>query len=377
MNLDLTEEQEMLKTAARDFLSKECPKTLVRELESDEKGYSPDLWRKMADLGWMGLILPEEYDGMEMGFMDLVVLLQEMGRNIVPGPFFCTVILGSMPVLFAGTDEQKKELLPGIASGEKIMTMAITEPGNLYDASGISVKAVAQGDNYIINGTKLFVDNAHIADYIICVARTDESSAPEEGVSLFIVDTKSPGLRSEVIPTIAADKLYEVTFENVNVPKDKMLGEVNKGWPIVVKILQHAAVAKCAEMVGGAEAALNMTVEYVKERVQYGKPIGSFQAIQHYCSNMLINLTTSQSILYQAAWKVEEGVPAEQDVATAKAWINEAYKYITERGVQCHGAIGLTLDHDMGLYYRRAKAAELAYGDADFQKEIVATSIGL
>jgi len=377
MDLDLTEEQEMLQTMARDFLTKECPKTLVRELEEDEKGYSPELWRKMAELGWMGLVLPAEYDGMEMGFMDLIILLQEMGRNILPGPFFCTVVLGSLPILSAGTEEQKKEFLPKIASGEMILTMALTEPNSRYDAAGVETKAVAQGDSFVINGTKLFVENAHIADYMICVARTTEGATPEEGITLFLVNAKSPGIKVEGIPTMADDKLCEVVFENVSVPRNNMLGELDNGWPIVARTLEQATMAKCAEMVGGAEAAFDMTLNYVKERVQYNRPIGSFQVIQHYCANMWTSVVTSRNILYKTAWKVGEGLPATGDVAAAKGWINQAYTFVTERAVQCHGAIGLTRDHDIGLYYRRAKAGELVFGDTDFQKEIVAQQMGL
>ncbi len=377
MDLDLTEEQEMLQTMARDFLTKECPKTLVRELEEDEKGYSPELWRKMAELGWMGLVLPAEYDGMEMGFMDLIILLQEMGRNILPGPFFCTVVLGSLPILSAGTEEQKKEFLPKIASGKMILTMALTEPNGRYDAAGVETKAVAQGDSFVINGTKLFVENAHIADYMICVARTTEGATPEEGITLFLVNAKSPGIKVEGIPTMADDKLCEVVFENVSVPRNNMLGELDNGWSIVARTLEQATMAKCAEMVGGAEAALDMTLNYVKKRVQYNRPIASFQVIQHYCANMWTSVATSRNILYKTAWKVGEGLPATGDVAAAKGWINQAYTFVTERAVQCHGAIGLTRDHDIGLYYRRAKAGELAFGDTDFQKEIVAQQMGL
>ena len=377
MDLDLSEEQEMLRTMARDFLTKECPKTLVRELEENEKGYSPELWSKMAELGWMGLVLPEEYGGMGMNFMDLIILLQEMGRNILPGPFFCTVLLGSMPILNAGTDEQKKQLLPKIASGEIIATMALYERNARYDAVGIEVRAEAQGDNFIINGTKLFVENAHISDYIICVARTRESSNPEEGITLFILDAKSPGIKWEVMPTMADDKLCEVVFNNVNIPKENMVGELNEGWPVITRTLEHATMAKCAEMVGGAEAVLDMTLDYVKERVQYGRPIGSFQVIQHYCANMWTNVATSRNLLYKVAWDLSEDLPAAKEVAMAKGWINQAYKFVTERAVQCHGAIGLTRDHDVGLYYRRAKAAELAFGDIDFQREQVAQHMGL
>jgi alkylation response protein AidB-like acyl-CoA dehydrogenase len=377
MNLDLTEEQEMLRTMARDFLTRECPKMLVRELEEDEKGYSPELWRKMAELGWMGLVLPEQYDGMGMGFVELIILLQEMGRSILPGPFFSTVVLGSLPVLFAGTEEQKKELLPRIGSGDLILTMALTEPNARYDAAGVSTKAVAQGDDFVINGTKLFVPNAHIADYIICVTRTREGATPEEGVTLFVVAAGTPGIKCEVMPTIGADKLCELVLDNVSVPRNSILGELDNGWPVVAKTLEHAAIAKCAEMVGGAEAAFDMTLDYVKERVQYNRPIGAFQVIQHYCANMWTKVLTSRNILYRTAWEVGEGLPATGDVAAAKGWINEAYKFVTERAVQCHGAIGLTKDHDLGLYYRRAKAAELAFGDTDFQREIVAQHIGL
>ena len=378
MNLDLTEEQEMLRTSARDFLTKECPKTLVRKLEEDKKGYSPELWRKMADLGWMGLVLPEQYNGMGMGFMDLVILLQEMGRNILPGPFFSTVVLGSLPILSAGTEEQKKEFLPKIASGQLILTMAFTEPSARYDAAGVKTKAVAQGDSFVINGTKLFVENAHIADYVICVARTEKGASPEDGITLFLVDTKTSGIKCEVMPTIGADKLCEVVFKNVKVPKKNLLGKLNKGWPVVAKTLEHATVAKCAEMVGGEEASMDMTLAYVKERVQYGRPIGSFQVIQHYCANMWMNVETSRDILYKAAYSVAEGLPASAtEVAIAKGWINEAYKFVTERAMQCHGAIGTTRDHDIGLYYRRSKSSELAFGDTDFYKEVVAQQMGL
>jgi len=377
MNLDLTEEQEMLRTSARDFLTNECPKTLVRELEEDEKGYSPEMWRKMAELGWMGLVLPEEYDGMGMGFMDLIILLQEMGRNILPGPFFCTVVTGSLPILFAGTEQQKKEFLPKVAGGDMILTMALTEPNALYGAVGVETKAESQGDGFVINGTKLFVENAHIADYIICVARTKEGTSPEEGITMFLVDAKSPGIKCEVIPTVGADKLCEVVFDNVSVPRENVLGELNTGWSLVVKILEHATIAKCAEMVGGAEASLDMTLAYVKEREQYGRPIGSFQVIQHYCANMWTKVDTSRSILYLAAWKLAEGLPASMEVAVAKGWINDSYLFVTERAVQCHGAIGTTRDHDIGLYYRRAKSTEVAFGNTDFQKEIVAQQIGL
>ena len=242
MDLTFNEAQELLRKMARDFLTTECPKSLVRELEDSEKGYSPELWKKMAELGWMGLIIPEEYDGIGYSFQDLTVLLEETGRNILPGPLVCT-ITSTFPILDAGTEDQKKEFLPKVASGELILTTALLEAEGTFSASGIAVKATPRGEDFVINGTKLFVEMAHVADYIICATRTKDGASPEDGITLFIVDAKAPGISCEVIPTIAADKLCEVQFENVLVPKKNMLGELNKGWPIIEKMIEKGASA--------------------------------------------------------------------------------------------------------------------------------------
>jgi alkylation response protein AidB-like acyl-CoA dehydrogenase len=229
----------------------------------------------------------------------------------------------------------------------------------------------------VINGTKLFVEMAHIADYLICVTRTKAVASPEDGITLFIVDAKNSGIHCEVMPTIGMDKLCEVRFENVAVPKKNMLGELDKGWPIVVKVLEKAAIAKCAESIGGLQASLDMTVAYMKERVQYERPIGAFQALQHMAADMLIRMETSKYLVYEAAWMESENLPCAKEVAMAKAYVNEAYKKVTERAVALHGGIGTTRDHDIGLYYRRAKAADIAFGDSDLQRESVASKIGL
>jgi alkylation response protein AidB-like acyl-CoA dehydrogenase len=377
MDLGFSEEQEMLRKTARDFLQTECPTTLVKEMADDEKGYTPELWAKMAELGWMGLALPEEYDGMGMSFLDLSVLLEEMGRACLPGPFFSTVVLGGFTIIEAGNEEQKKDLLPKIATGEVILAMALTEPSASYDAASVTVQAVPDKDDYVINGTKLFVENAHIADYMVCVTRTKDGSSPEDGITLFLVDGKSPGISTTVLKTIAGDKQCEVIFDNVRVPKKNMLGKLDKGWPVVAKMLEMAAVAKCAEMVGGAQAALDMSVAYAKERIQFGRPIGSFQAIQHHCANMVTDVDGSRFITYQAAWKVSEGLPATMEVSMAKAWVSEAYRRVTQLGHQIHGGIGFCMDHDMPLYFKEAKAAESTFGNADWHREIVAQQLGL
>ncbi len=377
MDLGLSEEQEMLKASARDFLQKECPKKLVRQLDESEEGYSSELWQKMAKQGWMGLVIPGKYGGSDGSLLDLTVLLEEMGYNILPSPFFSTVVLGGLAILAAGSEEQKMEFLPKVASGEIILSLALTEPTASYEAASVKTKAIARNGEYVINGIKLFVLNANIADYILCVARTKETKKRENGLTIFLVDAKSPGVKCTLLKTLAHDKQCEVVFNNVTVPKKSIIGKLNEGWPIVKDVIQKATLAKCAEMVGGAQAALDMAVNYAKERVQFGRPIGSFQAIQHYCANMVTDVSGSRFITYKAAWKVSEGLPATTDVAIAKAWTGEAYGRVTLLAHQIFGAIGFTMDHDMHLYYRQAKAGEIIFGDADFQRAIVARELGL
>jgi len=377
MDLALSEEQEMLKTMARDFLTDKLPKTVVKEIEESEPGYSPELWKEMAGLGWMGLAFPEKYGGSDMNFLDLAVLLEEMGKACLPGPYFSTVVLGGLTILDIGTEEQKEEYLPKIASGESIFTLALTEPSASYDAGGIETEATAEKDAYIVNGTKLFVPDAHVADYMLVVARTEAKSKAEQGITIFIVDAKSPGISCTVLKTIANDKLCEVVFDQVKVAKENILGQLNQGWKEVQKIIQRAAVAKCCEMVGCIQQALDMTVDYAKERKQYDRPIGSFQVIQHYCADMATDVDGTRLSAYQAAWMLSEGLPCAKEVAIAKAWAGEACQRVMALAHQIHGAIGVTIDHDLQYYTRRAKAAEVSFGDASFYREIVAQEIGL
>jgi len=377
MDFTFSEEQEMLKKMARDFLSDKCPKTLVKEMEESEKGYSSELWQEMADLGWMGLVLPEKYGGSDMTFLDLAVLLEEMGRACLPGPFFSTVVLGGLPILEAGSEKQKQEYLPQIASGKAIFTLALTESSADYDAGSVTVKATAENNGFVISGTKLFVPNAHIADYLLFVARTNEQPKAEEGISVFIVDAKSPGISHTVLKTIANDKLCEVVFDKVKVSKESILGQLDQGWGIVQKIIERAATARCCEMVGGLQQMLEMTVDYAKERKQYDRPIGSFQVIQHYCSNMATDVDGSRFSAYQAAWMLSEELPYVKEVAIAKAWAGDAAERVISLAHQIHGAIGVTMDHDLQFYTRRIKAAQLSFGGADLYCETVAQEMGL
>ena len=377
MDFALSEEQEMLKKTARDFLTDKCPKTLVREMEMDERGYSPELWQEMAGLGWMGLAFPESYGGSDMSFLDLSVLFEEMGRACLPGPFFSTVVLGGLTILDAGNEAQKQEYLPGIAGGEVIFTLALTETSGRYDAGSIAVKAVADKGAYIINGTKLFVPDAHIADCLLCVARTSEQGQAENGITIFIVDAKSPGLSYTVLKTIAGDKLCEVVFDQVRVPGEDILGQLHQGWGMVQKTIERAAVAKCCDLAGIIQRVLEMTLDYAKERKQFDRPIGSFQVVQHYCADMATDVDGTRFSTYQAAWMLSEGLPCTKEVATAKAWAGDAYERVVTLAHQIHGAIGCTIDHELQYYTKRGKAAELSFGDGDFYREIVAQKMGL
>jgi len=377
MNLDFTEEQELLRQSVRSFVEKECAKDKVREIEDLETGYSKEIWDKMAELGWMGIIFPEEYGGYGGEFMDLIVVMEEMGRGILPSPFFSTVILSGLAILEGGSEDQKREFLGKITAGSIIVAFAQYENNASYNASGITVKATPVEGNYEINGAKMFVNDANIADYLLVATRTKEGTNPEEGITLFLVDSKSNGVKCSKMRSVGADNLCEVTFDNTRVTKGCILGELDRGWSIIRRAGEKAIIAKCAEMVGGMEASLDMTNVYAKEREQYGKTIGSFQVIQHYLANMFIKVNTAKNLTYEAACMAGEGLQCTYHVSSVKSYVNEAYKFVTERGVHVHGAIGVTREHDIGLYYRRAKATDVFLGDTVHHLELVAREMGL
>lgn len=374
MNYDFNEDQKMIKDAARKFLAKECSSEFVREMAEDDKGFTPQLWQGMAGLGWMSLLVPEEYDGFGGGFLDLIALLSEMGYVCLPGPFFSTVVLGGLTILEAGNDAQKAEILPGLAAGERMMTLAWTEEDGLYTPEGVKLDAKLQGDQYILSGTKFFVPDAHAAGTIICAART---GAGAEDITLFLVDAASPGLTINLLETMAGDKQCELVFNEVEVPKDSILGEPNQAWPVLKKILQMAGVAKCAEMIGGAERVMELVVQWAKERIQFGRPVGAFQAVQHHCANMLTCFDTSKFITYQAAWSISAGIPFEKNAAMSKIWVSDSYRKLVALGHQVLGGIAFMEEHDLQLYFKRAKAGEQFFGDADYHREMLALEMGL
>lgn len=375
MDFSLSEEQKMLKNSARNFLEKECPATMVREMAKDERGYSPQLWQKMAELGWLGLSLPTKYGGAGGSFLDSVILLEEMGRALLPSPFFATVVLGSLSILEVGSDEQKERFLPKVANGEILLTLAITEPGARNEADSITAEAELHDGDFIVNGVKLLVPYGHVADYIICVTRTRKEGKLFEGVSIFIVDAGSPGITITSVNTIGHDKQCEVLFKNTPVSRQNVLGELNSGWAHTDNVLRKAAVALCAHMNGGTEKVMEMAREYAKDRVQFGQPIASFQAIQHRLADMLIGLEASKILTYDAAWKISEGFSFVTEASIAKAWASESYRQATWLSMGIQGGVAYMEDHDMPPYYRWAKAAEINLGDADFHREMIAREL--
>ena len=376
MDLGLTEIQLMLKTSAQDFLSRECSTTLVREMEADERGYPDELWRQIAGLGWSGVPFPEQYGGTGGDFLDLAVLLEEMGRSLVPSPFFSTVILGGLTVLDAGNDAQKGDLLSRVCDGSGLMTLAVTEASASYEAWGVETTATADGDGYaLLHGAKLFVPDAHVADVMIVAAKTTQRGDPEDGITLFLVPSGLPGIEVSPIRIIGNERQFEVALNNVRVPASSVLGNVNGGWPIAERAIQRAIAGHCLTMLGGASAVLDMTVEYVKQRTQFGRPVGSFQAVQHHCAQMATDVEGCRGVAFQAAWRLAQDLPAQREVSIAKAWISQAYRRVCATAHQCHGAIGFTKEHDLQLYTRRAKVQELGYGDANYHKEVALASI--
>ena len=376
MDLGLSEEQELLKNAARDFLEKECPEAHVREMEEDDQGYSPELWKKMAEQQWQGLMIPDQYSGTGMGYLDLIILVEEFGRALVPGPFIPTAVGGAIALLEAGSDKQKEQYLPKIASGEQIWALAFTEPSARFDAEGVELDAKADGDDFVLNGTKLFIRDAHVSDYMTVVARTKKGKNPEDGITLFIVDSKSKGISFTGLKTIASDKQCEVKFENVKVPKANVLGTVDKGWVDFHRIARKATVLECAYLVGLAQKDFEISVQYAKDRIQFGRPIGSFQAIQHKAADMVTDVDGARFIMYKAAWSVAEDTEeADMDVHMAKAWCSEATRRVVAHGQQIHGGIGFTKEYIIQLYFRRQKAGELAWGDGDYHRELVADGL--
>jgi alkylation response protein AidB-like acyl-CoA dehydrogenase len=373
MDLSFTDTQKMLVTEARQFLKSTWGTSMVRKLAEDTKDYSNDLWMAMAELGWMGIVFPQEYGGTGGNLIDLCALVEEMGRHLVPGPFCSSIGLVGLTLLKEADNETRSLMIPKLASGQITATLAVTEETGGLAPEDIETICVRKNDHYILNGIKLFVPDAQNVDYILIAART--GSKPTN-ISLFLAPTGSDGIDIRAHKTMSFDAQGELRLVNTQLPLSSLIGEFNNGWPLVDRALQLGTMLKCAEMLGGAEIILDKTIEHLQERVQFGRPIGTFQALQHHCANMAIDVEGCRYLTYQAAWSLSQGFNSRKEVSMAKAWVNEAYNRICTLSHQCHGAIGFTMEHDLQLYTRRARVQEQSFGETQFHVEILTKNIG-
>ena len=378
MDIGFSEEQELLRDTARKFLDAQCPTKFVREMMATEAAVTDPFWQQLAENGWLGITYPEADGGAGLGLTDLVVLMEEIGRAVMPGPFPATVLLGGAVIAEAGSPDQRRQWLPRIAAGKAKATLAVTEANPRWDAAGITAAARETGGGFALSGIKMFVPDAHLADVLVVATRSRDGSTMEDGVSLFLVPKDAPGLTIRLLPSIdETRKLCEVRLDSVTVPASALLGELHRGWAPLARVIDKAAVAISAEICGAAQRVLDMTVEYAKLREAFGKPIGSYQGVKHKCADMLVEIENAKSLTYYAAWAVDEGDPeAEMAVSMAKAAASDAGRKVCAAGIQLHGGFGMTWEHDLHLYLKRAKADEVAFGDATWHRERIARMMG-
>ena len=374
MDITLSKTQQNIAQEARRFLKKECPSEYVQEMFKDAQGMTDDLWQKMAEMDWMAMRIPETFGGLGMEQIDMSLLLEEMGRAVLPGPFFSTVILAGETILAAGTDTQKRQYLSAIADGKAKATLALHEPDGGSDLGYIDMSGTRNGDDFILNGTKLYVPDAHLADFIVLPVRTGTTGDPASTISLFVMSAREKGVTISPLPTMdGTRKLSAVICKDVQLDKESILGELNKGWQPLMQALQRAQVGLCAEAVGGAQKAMEIASDYAKVRVQYDQPIGSFQAVKHMCAQMFTEAESSRSMLYWASWAQDYGAENEAAIAasSAKAYCTDAFTNVAAKGIQVLGGTGFTMDNEMHLYLKRAKANQAALGTPVYHRERV------
>jgi len=379
MALILNEEQTLLKDSARDFISEKAPLSSLRKLrdEQNETGFSKDLWREMVDMGWAGICIPEEFGGLDFGFLGLGVVLEETGRTLAASPLVSSILLGATAITLGGNDEQKKTLLPQLADGSLLMTLALDETAH-FNPNHIATSATKTAEGYRIDGDKVFVLDGHTADTLIVATRTSGNTADRDGITLFLVDRRSAGVTVTRTTMVDSRNAAKINFSNVNVTTDAMLGNLDQGAALLGPLLDRAAVGMAAEMMGASQEVFNRTVDYLKERTQFETKIGTFQSLQHRAVDMYCNLELSKSILMDALSALDEG--REEDfsalASTAKAQLCETLHQVSSEGVQMHGGVGMTDEYDIGFFLKRARVAEKTFGDANYHYDRLATLNG-
>ena len=378
MPLVLNEEQRLLRDTAREFLDGNAPVAALRALRDsrDALGFAPDLWRRMAEMGWASIILPEEYGGLDFGFMGLGVIMEEAGRSLTASPLFASAVVGASAILLGGNEKQKQALLPAIAGGELTLALAMEESHH-HRPSHIATLAERDGDSFVINGSKTFVLDGHCADKLLLVARSDGGERATDGLTLFLVDREQPGITTERTIMVDSRNAANIRCENLRVEAESVIGDIGGAWPVLDAVLDRGRVALAAEMMGLALEAFERTVAYLKEREQFGAKIGSFQALQHRAAIMQADIELCRSVLLQALTAVDETPEQLPMLASlAKTRLNELVLLVTNEAVQMHGGIGVTDELEIGFFLKRARVAMQIFGDSGFHRDRYATLCG-
>ena len=373
MDLALTSTQEILRDSARDFLTQECPRSFVRDVDETETGFSPELWQKMSEMGWVGMVLPEQYGGGGSSFMDLAVLSEEMGSACLSTPLHSSVVLGGLAILDAGSDQLKQDVLPSVANGQRILAFAQTEPDYGWGPESVNLAATRKNGSFTLNGTKLFIPDAQVADQIVLVARTSAGASPDQGITLFLVDKNTPGISTRLVSGWTGDKLNEIIFDNAEVPASAVIGQVDGGWSTVERVLDRAGIIKCAYIVGGLQRILDITVEYSKNRIAFGVPIGTFQRVQDWIIMIVNDLEASRWTTNEALWKLDDGrSDAGLSIAMAQVVASEGYPRSAEAAHHVHAGIGIDKEYGLYLYTKKARSLLSYLGDPVYHRQRVA-----
>ena len=374
MDILPSEEEQMLKNVAREFLEAEVSTALVREMELDGLGYPPALWKQMADLGWLGMSIPEQFGGQGLPITYLGLILEEAGRVMAPVPLHSTMV-AALTLAAIGTDQQKQDILPAVSDGSMVLTWAVQERDARLIPDAIELDAKADGDGWILNGTKMFVDNFVVADRCLIAARTSPKSGSSQGISLFIVDPNGNGVNQTALVTLAKDKQSRVDFKDHRIERTALVGELDEGWPLVEAMLDRGTALLCCQMVGAARKDAEMAIEYAKNRVAFGRPIGSFQSVQHMLADMLLHVDGGEMLTFEALWKMDEGLPASVEVSQAKAFCNEKCESVVRTSQVIHGGIGFMMEFDLHLWFRRVTSWSLRLGTTYDHRARIASAL--
>jgi alkylation response protein AidB-like acyl-CoA dehydrogenase len=375
MDIELSEEQVQLRDSARKFMQEECTGAFVRLMEQGELGYSPEMWKRMADLGWLGISLPEAFGGLGLGAVDLVILARELGRNLCPSPFLPTVVIAGEAIARGGSAAQQEAHLPAIIAGDLVVGFAYQEYTRRFAPGVIAMSAREDGADYVLDGTKMFVEFAGAADLLLVAARTSGAPPSADGLSLFLVDASSPGITSVHTPTVARDRHYRVTFEGVRVPKDRLLGNAGDAWSVLEGVIERAAVVFSGFTGGVCEKMHEDATRYAKNRVQFGRPIGQMQLIQSYLATLMIEMWGADTLTLFTAFHMDKGRKVRDYVAKTKVFAADTVNRVTNIGAQIFGGLGYMEEQDNTLYLRRGKQYQHMLGGLEYWEDIIAEEL--